>query len=151
MYNNSGGAAFEPQQTLTSNAGAFEIDSGTDFTPEQNFVIGLASLDDAGRMRPLAIVCLSAIKYIFVCIFNNKWFGSLTEVLKIFSCSCPRILIGRSTSSRSPDIGLAHSIPLLGPLSTQRLPPKIAPTSTSPIIQAFLAPLFLRIRSASSL
>jgi len=56
MYNNDGSPAFKPAVTYTSNPGAYEIDTDTDFTPNLNFVIGMAGTDDAGRMRPLASI-----------------------------------------------------------------------------------------------
>jgi len=56
MYNNDGSPAFKPAATYTSNPGAYEIDTDTDFTPNLNFVIGMAGPDDAGRIRPLASI-----------------------------------------------------------------------------------------------
>jgi hypothetical protein len=56
MYNNNGSPAFRPKVTYTAGAGAYEIDTDTDFTSNMNFVVGMAGSDDAGRMRALASV-----------------------------------------------------------------------------------------------
>jgi hypothetical protein len=56
MYDNKGTPAFKPNVTYTANPGAYEIDTGTDFTSNMNYTIGLGGSDDVGRMRPLASV-----------------------------------------------------------------------------------------------
>lgn len=56
MYNNNGSPAFRPKIAYTSSAGAYEIDTDTDFTSNMDFVVGMAGSDDAGRMRALASV-----------------------------------------------------------------------------------------------
>jgi hypothetical protein len=64
MYNNGGTPAFEDTPTLESHAGTYAIKGGTDFTPPQNFLIGL--VDHNGHMKPAACVANALIihKYI---------------------------------------------------------------------------------------
>jgi hypothetical protein len=59
MYENSGSPAFRANTTYTANPSAYEIDTGTDFTSNMNFLIGLGGTDDAGRMKSLATVCIA--------------------------------------------------------------------------------------------
>lgn len=56
MYNNAGNPAFYDEAEMTAKAGAFRIDTGSDFLPSQNFLIGLGSIDGNGRMKPVATV-----------------------------------------------------------------------------------------------
>ncbi|KAJ6119137.1 hypothetical protein N7523_003417 [Penicillium sp. IBT 18751x] len=56
MYNNSGSPAFRPEVDLTAPAGAYTIETGTDFTPNLNFLLGMGGSDDAGRMKALASI-----------------------------------------------------------------------------------------------
>ena len=56
MRNVAGNPAFDSNVAYTSAAGCFEVDTGTDFTPNMGWVVGLGGSDDAGRMKPLATV-----------------------------------------------------------------------------------------------
>jgi hypothetical protein len=63
MYNNDGSPAFAKDSESTSDAGAFAIQTDTDFTLDQNFLIGLGSVDGNGRMKPVATVRVSLTIY----------------------------------------------------------------------------------------
>lgn len=56
MINNGGAPAFTPAVNFTANTGSYEIDTGTDFNPEMNYLIGLGGVDGDGRMKALATV-----------------------------------------------------------------------------------------------
>lgn len=79
MYNNNGSPAFRPKLAYTADAGAYEIDTDTDFTSNMNFVIGMAGSDDAGRMRALASVRKSLACFHYIC-------AALTPIITI-DCS----------------------------------------------------------------
>lgn len=61
MYNNGGNPAFTADTIYTADPGCYEIDTGTDFTPNLNFLIGLGGTDNFGRMKPLATVLIHSI------------------------------------------------------------------------------------------
>ncbi len=67
MYNNGGYPAFNSTPSYTANQSSFEIDTGTDFTPNLNFLIGLGAVDGNGRMKPAATVG------ILICGQNKAW------------------------------------------------------------------------------
>lgn len=59
MYNLDSQPAFSTSETRTADAGCYEIDSQSDFTPDLNFLMGMASVDNLRRMVPIASVGLT--------------------------------------------------------------------------------------------
>jgi len=56
VTNDSGTPDIEPADKNTSNASAFEIDTGTDFQASDNFLVGLGLMDNRGRLVPSAVI-----------------------------------------------------------------------------------------------
>jgi len=54
IFNDEGAPAFKDGEDFTSSPGCYEIDTDSDFLPAQNFLIGLGSIDSAGRKVPAA-------------------------------------------------------------------------------------------------
>lgn len=54
MYNNKGSPAFYNKEDHSADPGCYAIESGVDFYPENNFLMGMAAPDGNGRMVPVA-------------------------------------------------------------------------------------------------